>query len=159
MNIKPYPLFFLLFAGLAGGAEAAGQSIVGDEEMNPGRAYLLANVQNPGVKVMPSGLQFKVLKRGGGKAPGLTSRVVAHYHGTLIDGQVFDSSVERGQPAEFAVNRLIKGWTQALQMMQEGDKWRLFIPPELAYGKQGSGGKIPPDSTLIFDVELLEVKD
>ena len=124
-----------------------------------GEAYLFINAKKPGVKVMESGLQFEILKSGDGATPGPTSMVVAHYHGSLTNGDVFDSSVNRGKPAEFRVDRLIKGWTEALQMMKEGDKWRLVIPPELGYGKRGAaGGKIPPDAVLVFDIELIEVK-
>ena len=130
------------------------------ERVDPGTAYLLANAQKPNVKVTPSGLQFEILKSGEGKSPGLTSRVVTHYEGSFIDGRVFDSSLDRGQPAEFPVNRVIAGWTEALQMMKEGDKWRLVIPSGLAYGERGTGGgQIPPDSVLVFEVELIRVKE
>ncbi|MCB1645082.1 MAG: FKBP-type peptidyl-prolyl cis-trans isomerase [Pseudomonadales bacterium] len=122
-----------------------------------GKAFLEANASKPGVVVLPGGLQYLVLKSGSGRSPGPTDTVVTHYHGTLIDGKVFDSSVNRGEPLEFPLNRVIKGWTQALQLMKEGDKWRLFIPPELAYGARKTGS-IPPYSTLIFDVELIKVK-
>ena len=129
-------------------------------EIDEGKAYLQFNAQKSSVKVLESGLQFEILKSGAGKTPGLTSLVVTHYHGTFTNGDVFDSSVERGKPAEFPVNRVIAGWTEALQMMKEGDKWRLVIPPHLAYGEKGaSGGKIPPNTVLIFDVELIEVKE
>lgn len=130
-----------------------------EEQVDPGKAYLHINAQKPNVKVTESGLQFEILKSGDGKSPGPTSRVVTHYQGSFIDGRVFDSSIERGEPAEFPVNRVIKGWTEALQMMKEGDKWRLVIPSELAYGKGGAGGgRIPPDSVLVFEVELIQVK-
>jgi FKBP-type peptidyl-prolyl cis-trans isomerase len=129
-------------------------------EIDEGKAYLHINAQNPAVKVLESGLQFEILKSGTGKTPGLTSNVVTHYHGTLTNGEVFDSSVERGKPAEFPVNRVIAGWTEALQMMKEGDKWRLVIPPHLGYGERGAaGGKIPPNTVLIFEVELIKVKE
>ena len=129
-------------------------------QLDPGRAYLLFNARKPDVTVTPSGLQFEVLKSGEGQSPGPTSLVVTHYEGSFIDGRVFDSSLKRGQPAEFPVNGVIPGWTEALQMMQEGDKWRLVIPSELAYGKRGAGGgRIPPDSVLVFEVELIEVKE
>ncbi len=104
-----------------------------------------------------SGLQYEILVEGHGEKPSAESVVSTHYHGTLIDGSVFDSSVERGQPAEFPVNRVIAGWTEALQMMPVGSKWRLTIPYELAYGTQGSGGAIGPYETLVFDVELLDI--
>ena len=130
------------------------------ERVDPGTAYLLANAQQPNVKVTPSGLQFEILKSGEGKSPGPTSWVVTHYEGSFIDGGVFDSSLDRGQPAEFPVNRVIAGWTEALQMMKEGDKWRLVIPSGLAYGERGAGGgQIPPDSVLVFEVELIRVKE
>ena len=121
---------------------------------------MFINSQKPGVQVLESGMQFEILKSGDGETPTLTSKVVTHYHGTFISGDVFDSSKDRGQPAEFPVNRVIAGWTEALQMMKEGDVWRLVIPPKLAYGDKGQGGgRIPPKSVLIFEVELIEVKD
>jgi len=130
-----------------------------EEQVDQGKAFLHINAQKPNVKVTGSGLQFEILKSGDGKSPGPTSRVVTHYKGSFIDGRVFDSSIDRGQPAEFPVNRVIAGWTEALQMMKEGDKWRLVIPSELAYGKQGAGGgRIPPASVLVFEVELIQVK-
>lgn len=122
-----------------------------------GEAFLAENAQKEGVFVTASGLQYEILTEGTGEKPGPESVVSTHYHGTLIDGTVFDSSVERGQPAQFPVNRVIAGWTEALQLMPTGSKWRLYIPQELAYGAQGSGGKIAPYSALIFDVELLEI--
>ena len=105
-----------------------------------------------------SGLQYKVLKSGNGNTPKATDTVKTHYHGTLIDGTVFDSSVARGQPATFPVNGVIPGWTEALQLMKEGDKWQLFIPAKLAYGDRGAGDKIGPNATLIFEVELLSIE-
>lgn len=128
-----------------------------DKPMN-GAAFQAKNAQREGVVTLPSGLQYEVLVEGDGASPGATDRVVTHYHGTLIDGTVFDSSVERGEPASFAVDEVIAGWTEALQLMQVGDKWRLVIPPDLAYGKAGVGVRIGPDATLVFEVELLEVK-
>ena len=121
-----------------------------------GAAFLNANKTKPGVVVLPSGLQYMILKEGTGPKPADTSRVRVHYHGTLIDGTVFESSVQRGQPVEFAVNGVISGWREALQLMPQGSKWRLFVPSELAYGDQGNG-PIKPGSTLIFDVELLDI--
>ena len=106
---------------------------------------------------LESGLQYEVLVEGSGPKPSAEDTVVTHYHGTLTDGTVFDSSVERGSPASFPVNRVIPGWTEALQLMGVGSKWRLVIPPELAYGERGAGGAIPPNSTLVFEVELLEI--
>ncbi|MBN2805221.1 MAG: FKBP-type peptidyl-prolyl cis-trans isomerase [Prolixibacteraceae bacterium] len=122
-----------------------------------GNAFLAKNKQEVGVVELASGLQYKVLTEGEGPKPRTTDKVRCHYHGTLIDGTVFDSSVQRNQPAEFPVNGVIKGWIEALQLMPLGSKWRLFIPSDLAYGDQGAGGAIGPKATLIFDVELLEI--
>jgi len=129
-----------------------------EDNMEKGKAFLAENQKKPEVKTLPSGLQYEVLKEGNGQSPKATDEVVTHYHGTLIDGTVFDSSVERGEPATFRLNQVIKGWTEALQLMKEGAKWRLVLPPELAYGPRGAGGKIGPNETLIFEVELLEIK-
>jgi FKBP-type peptidyl-prolyl cis-trans isomerase FklB len=123
-----------------------------------GEAFLAENAKKEGVVVLPSGLQYKILKKGAGPSPKATDTVRTHYHGTFINGKVFDSSVERGEPAEFPVDGVIKGWTEALQLMKVGDKWQLFIPSKLAYGKRGSPGGIAPDTTLVFEVELLEIK-
>lgn len=122
-----------------------------------GEEFLNINKGRAGVVALPSGLQYQVLKMGEGDKPKATDKVKCHYHGTLIDGRVFDSSVERGQPAVFGVNQVIAGWVEALQLMPVGSKWRLFIPSELAYGENGAGELIEPNSTLIFDVELLEI--
>lgn len=122
-----------------------------------GVKFLEANAKKDGVTVTESGLQFEVLTEGKGEKPTAESTVRTHYHGTLIDGTVFDSSYDRGQPAEFPVGGVIAGWTEALQMMTVGSKWRLAIPYELAYGEQGAGGAIGPFQTLVFDVELLEI--
>lgn len=122
-----------------------------------GETFLEENAKKDNVVVTESGLQYEILVAGEGDKPAAESVVSTHYHGTLVDGTVFDSSVERGQPAEFPVNRVIAGWTEALQMMPVGSKWRLTIPYDLAYGEQGSGGAIGPYQTLIFDVELLEI--
>lgn len=122
-----------------------------------GMAFLAENGEREGVVTTPSGLQYEVLASGDGATPGPTDTVTTHYHGTFVDGRVFDSSVQRGVPASFPVNRVIKGWTEALQMMKVGDKWKIVCPPDLAYGEQGRSG-IPPHSTLIFEVELLDVK-
>ena len=124
-----------------------------------GSAFLEKNSSRPKVVTTTSGLQYIVLKQGNGKKPSLSSTVVTHYQGEFIDGTVFDSSRQRGAPATFPVTGVIKGWTEALQLMDEGSHWRLFIPSELAYGTRGAGGgRIPPNATLIFDVELIEVK-
>ncbi|HBB06680.1 MAG TPA: peptidylprolyl isomerase [Bacteroides sp.] len=127
------------------------------ENIEKGKTFLEENKKNPNVKVLPSGLQYEVIREGNGKHPKATDQVRCHYEGTLIDGTLFDSSVRRGQPAVFGVNQVIKGWVEALQLMSEGAKWKLYIPSELAYGAAGAGEMIPPHSTLIFEVELLEV--
>jgi FKBP-type peptidyl-prolyl cis-trans isomerase FklB len=124
-----------------------------------GEAFLAENKNKPGVQTLPSGLQYEVLTEGSGKKPGPSSSVTTHYHGTLINGNVFDSSYQRGQPATFGVNQVIAGWTEALQLMPEGSKWRLYIPSDLAYGRRGAGRDIGPDTALIFDVELLKVNN
>jgi FKBP-type peptidyl-prolyl cis-trans isomerase FklB len=120
------------------------------------QAFLNANKTAAGVKVTSSGLQYKILTTGKGKAPAATSSVTVHYTGKLVDGTIFDSSIEK-EPATFAVNQVIPGWTEALQLMHEGDKWMLFIPAELGYGERGAGGQIPPHAALIFEVELIKV--
>ena len=122
-----------------------------------GSAFLEKNAANKGVTVLASGLQYQILTEGTGEKPTRSSTVRTHYHGTLIDGTVFDSSVARGEPAEFPVGGVIAGWTEALQLMPVGSKWRLFIPHNLAYGERGAGGSIAPYSALIFDVELLAI--
>ena len=126
--------------------------------LKKGSDYLLENAKKDGVKSTESGLQYEVLATGEGESPSATDTVEVHYHGTLIDGSVFDSSVERGSPAKFPVNRVISGWTEALQLMKVGDKWRLHIPSELAYGAQSPSPKIPANSTLVFEVELLNIE-
>jgi FKBP-type peptidyl-prolyl cis-trans isomerase FklB len=130
----------------------------GDKNLKEGEAFLAANAKKEGVKVLPSGLQYKVIKSGTGRTPKATDTVKTHYHGTLIDGTVFDSSVERKEPVSFEVNGVIAGWTEALQLMKEGDKWQLFVPSKLAYGEQARGPKITPNSTLVFEVELLSIE-
>jgi FKBP-type peptidyl-prolyl cis-trans isomerase FklB len=127
------------------------------ENIEKGKAFLAENAKKEGIVTLPSGLQYEVITEGNGKKPGATDRVKCHYEGTLIDGTLFDSSIKRGQPAVFGVNQVIKGWVEALQLMSEGSKWRLFIPSELGYGAQQAGEMIPPHSTLIFEVELIEV--
>ena len=127
------------------------------ENIEKGKAFLEENAKKEGIVTLPSGLQYEVITEGNGKKPSATDRVKCHYEGTLIDGTLFDSSVKRGQPAVFGVSQVIKGWVEALQLMSEGSKWRLFIPSELGYGAQQAGEMIPPHSTLIFEVELIEV--
>lgn len=122
-----------------------------------GEEFLHINKGRAGVVELPSGLQYQILKQGNGAKPKATDKVKCHYHGTLINGTVFDSSVQRGQPAVFGVNQVIPGWVEALQLMPVDSKWRLFIPSNLAYGEQGAGEMIEPNSTLIFDVELLDI--
>ncbi|MCD7899637.1 MAG: FKBP-type peptidyl-prolyl cis-trans isomerase [Bacteroides sp.] len=127
------------------------------ENVQKGKDFLEQNKENPEVKTLPSGLQYEVITEGNGKKPKATDQVRCHYEGTLIDGTLFDSSIKRGQPAVFGVNQVIQGWVEALQLMTEGSKWKLYIPSELGYGAQGAGEMIPPHSTLIFEVELIEV--
>jgi FKBP-type peptidyl-prolyl cis-trans isomerase FklB len=128
-----------------------------EQAKQDGAAFLAANAKAPGVKTTKSGLQYKVLKDGTGKTPKASDTVTTHYKGTLIDGSPFDSSYDRNEPASFPVDGVIKGWTEALQMMKEGSKWQLVIPSDLAYGPQGRPPVIPPNSTLVFEVELLKV--
>ena len=131
---------------------------VGEKNRKAGEAFLAENKKKEGVKTLPSGLQYKVIKEGTGKVPKATDTVTTNYRGTLIDGTEFDSSYKRGQPATFPVNGVIKGWTEALQLMKTGSKWQLFIPSDLAYGDKGAGPQIGPNSVLIFEVELLSVQ-
>lgn len=123
-----------------------------------GESFLAANATRKGVVTLPSGLQYEIMKEGNGPKPKATDTVLCHYHGTLVNGTVFDSSVRRGQPAAFPVNGVIAGWVEALQLMPVGSKWKLFIPYNLAYGTRGAGESIPPYAALIFEVELLEIK-
>ena len=134
--------------------EAAAAAKVNEEA---GKKFLDENGKREGVLTTPSGLQYEILTEGNGPKPEANDSVTVHYTGKLIDGTVFDSSVERGEPATFGVSQVIPGWVEALQMMNEGSKWRLFIPSNLAYGPNGAGGVIGPNSTLIFDVELIKV--
>ena len=134
------------------------QKEVGEKNKTEGAKYLEDNKKKPGVKTTASGLQYKVIKEGSGAQPKATDMVTVNYRGTLIDGTEFDSSFKRGQPATFPVNGVIKGWTEALQLMRQGSKYQLFIPSNLAYGERAMGADIGPNSTLIFEVELQEVK-
>ena len=127
------------------------------ENKKQGDNFLAMNKQKEGVVTLPSGLQYKVVKSGSGAKPSLFDNVTIHYKGTFIDGRVFDSSFDRGQPQNFTVNKLIAGWSEALQLMQVGDKWQLFVPSYLAYGEHGFGPEIGPNTTLIFEVELLGI--
>jgi len=128
-----------------------------EKNLAEGKAFLEENKKKEGVKTLPSGLQYKVLAEGSGKTPKAADSVTVNYKGTLINGTEFDSSYKRGNPTTFQVGKVIKGWTEALQLMKEGSKWQLFIPPELGYGERGAG-PVPPNSTLIFEVELISVK-
>ena len=127
------------------------------ENKSAGVSFLAENGKKKGVTTLPTGLQYEVLTEGTGEMPGATDKVTVHYTGTLMDGTVFDSSVDRGEPATFGVNQVIAGWTEALQLMKKGSKWKLVIPSDLAYGDRGAGGQIGPDATLIFEVELIEI--
>ena len=129
----------------------------GKAHKEAGEKYLAENAKKDGVITLPSGLQYQVLKEGNGKKPTAKDSVKCHYEGFLIDGTVFDSSVQRGEPAVFGLQQVIAGWTEGLQLMQEGAKYRFFIPYRLAYGEGGAGGSIPPYAALIFDVELIQV--
>jgi FKBP-type peptidyl-prolyl cis-trans isomerase len=136
-----------------------GARVVGEKNKKEGEAFLEQNKKQPGVVTLPSGLQYKVLVEGKGRKPTLNSTVMTQYSGKLLDGTEFDSSYKRGEAATFPVSGVIKGWTEALQLMKEGSKWELYVPPELAYGPAGfGGGAIPPNATLIFQVELISVK-
>ena len=151
MKMFRLPSVVLLLVGLS--LNAMAQSALIKSEM-----FLKKNAKVEGVKTLPSGLQMKILQEGTGRSPKATDTVVVHYRGRLINGNEFDSSYKRGMPAEFAVNRVIKGWTEGLKLMKEGGKAELYIPSELAYGSQGSGSSIGPDEALIFEVELISVK-
>ena len=133
------------------------QAKLGEAAKREGEEYLEKNAARSGVTVLPSGLQYEVLREGTGRKPKATDSVKCHYEGTLVDGTVFDSSRRRGEPAVFPLNGVIRGWTEGLQLMQEGAVYRFFIPYNLAYGEHGAGAMIPPFAALIFDVELIEV--
>ena len=133
--------------------------LAADKNKKDGEAFLAENKKKEGVVTLPSGLQYKIIKEGTGNSPKATDMVTTHYRGTLIDGSEFDSSYKRGEPVSFPVNGVIAGWTEALQLMKEGSKWQLFVPSELAYKERGAGNIIGPNSTLIFEVELVSVKE
>jgi FKBP-type peptidyl-prolyl cis-trans isomerase FklB len=141
-------------------AMAAQQKAVkeqGDKNLADARTFMEENKKKEGVKTLPSGLQYKILAEGSGKTPKATDEVTVNYKGSLVDGREFDNSYKRGAPTNFRVDKVIRGWTEALQLMKEGSKWELFIPPELGYGERGAG-PVPPNSVLIFEVELISVK-
>jgi FKBP-type peptidyl-prolyl cis-trans isomerase FklB len=139
-------------------AEQAARGVEGEKNLVAAKAFLEANAAKEGVKTLPSGQQYKVLTEGTGPKPSASDVVTVNYRGTLIDGTEFDSSFSRGQPASFPLTKVIKGWTEGLQLMGEGSKWILFVPPDLGYGPNGAGAKIPPQSALVFEVELLKAK-
>jgi FKBP-type peptidyl-prolyl cis-trans isomerase FklB len=139
------------------GKENERMKVISEKNKKDGEAFLAANKKKEGIKTLPSGLQYKVIKEGTGKVPKATDTVTTNYRGTLIDGTEFDSSYKRGQPASFPVNGVIPGWTEALQLMKTGSKWQLFIPSNLAYGERGPG-TIGPNAVLVFEIELLAVK-
>ena len=133
------------------------QELTAKKAQGEGAVFLAENAKREGVISLESGLQYEILKQGNGQIPTINDKITAHYHGTLIDGTVFDSSVDRGEPASFPVNGVIAGWTEALQIMPVGSKWKLYVPSDLAYGERGAGQIIGPYSTLIFEVELLSI--
>lgn len=137
----------------------ARQNELSAKNQREGEKFLAENKKKKGVVTLPSGLQYKVISKGKGEKPKLTEKVTTHYRGTLIDGTEFDSSFRRGEPATFPVKGVIPGWTEALQLMEVGSKWQLFIPSNLAYGERGAGQKIGPSATLIFDIELLSIQE
>jgi FKBP-type peptidyl-prolyl cis-trans isomerase FklB len=139
------------------GKQAERTKVLSEKNKKEGEAFLAENKKKEGVVTLPSGLQYKVIKEGTGKKPSANDQVVVNYRGTLIDGTEFDSSFKRGEPATFPLNRVIPGWTEALQLMKEGAKWQIFVPATLGYGEQGTG-LIGPNATLIFEVELISVK-
>lgn len=144
------------FTALNEKRQAEAEANAGAAEIE-GLSYMEENAKRDGVLVTESGLQYEVITEGNGEKPSASSTVRTHYHGTFIDGRIFDSSVDRNQPAEFPVGGVIAGWTEALQMMGVGSKWRLVVPSKLGYGAQGAGGSIPPHCTLVFEVELLDI--
>ena len=140
-----------------GGNEVELQEKAFEKNISEGKSFLAENAKREGVVTTASGLQYEVIQAGNGTTPSASDQVKVHYHGTLIDGQVFDSSVQRGEPATFGVTQVSSGWDEALQLMPVGSKWKLYIPSDLAYGAQGAGQSIAPHTTLVFEVELLEI--
>ena len=138
--------------------QRAAAAEMGKKAKEEGEKYLAENAKKEGVVTLPSGLQYLVIKEGNGKRPKATDKVKCHYEGMLVDGTLFDSSVQRGEPATFPLNQVIAGWTEGLQLMPEGSKYRVFIPYTLGYGERGAGASIPPFAALVFDVELIEVQ-
>jgi FKBP-type peptidyl-prolyl cis-trans isomerase len=152
MNLKPLAVALAVALTTTIMAQDASSNLA------KGQAFLKENASKPGVKTTSSGLQYLVLEEGKGKSPKATDTVLVHYKGNLLDGTEFDSSYKRNEPISFPLNGVIPGWTEGVQLMKEGGKIRLFIPSNLAYGSRGAGGVIPPDSTLVFDIELLKVQ-
>lgn len=139
--------------------QQAAAAAVAAQRQQLAEQFLATNAARPEVTTTASGLQYEVLEAGSGASPGPRSTVVTHYHGTFVDGTVFDSSVQRGEPAEFGVHQVIPAWTEALQLMGTGAKWRIACPPSLAYGEQGAGDSIPPNTPLVFEIHLLDIRD
>jgi FKBP-type peptidyl-prolyl cis-trans isomerase FklB len=139
-------------------ARESARADAGARNRTASEAFLAENAKRPGVVTLPSGLQYEILVEGTGEKPGPDDEVVTHYHGTLPDGSVFDSSVQRGEPVSFPVGGVIRGWVEALQLMPVGSKWKLYIPPDLAYGERGAGGRIGPNQALVFEVELIGIE-
>jgi FKBP-type peptidyl-prolyl cis-trans isomerase len=156
MNLKP--LAVALAVALTTTLSTTIMAQDSSSNLAKGQAFLKENASKPGVKTTSSGLQYLVLEEGKGKSPKATDTVLVHYKGNLLDGTEFDSSYKRNEPISFPLNGVIPGWTEGVQLMKEGGKIRLFIPSNLAYGSRGAGGVIPPDSTLVFDIELLKVQ-
>jgi FKBP-type peptidyl-prolyl cis-trans isomerase FklB len=158
MSDKDMEATMIAFQQEMTGKMQAKQKVNGEKNVKEGEAFLAANKKKEGVITLPSGLQYKILKSGDGSKPTKDQTVKCHYRGTLIDGTEFDSSYKRGEPTEFPVGQVIKGWTEALQLMPVGSKWQLYIPSNLAYGENGGGSMIGPNAVLIFDIELISIK-
>jgi FKBP-type peptidyl-prolyl cis-trans isomerase FklB len=158
MNEKEVQTTMMAFQDSIKAKKMEGARLEGEKNKREGDAFLAENAKKPGIVTLPSGLQYKVIQDGKGKMPKSTSTVTTNYSGRLIDGTEFDSSSKRGEPATFPVTGVIKGWTEALQLMKEGSKWELYIPSSLAWGENGAGGAIPPNATVVFVVELISVQ-